>query len=427
MYQTKSRFHKLCHHFIIATMVKASSTVATCIATTLLLLSLCGLATAQAGRVVGLRLIRGGTTKVVTNLANGTIVRVPTGETPSFSVEAVTTGSPVTTVQFGYNGNVNFKTETSAPWTLCGDSVKSIPACPVLTFGSHTVSARINDNFATTYQVTFQIVSASAPVPAPVAPPKAAAPKAASPTKAPLSTPKAAPPTKAPLAPPKAAPPTKAPLAPPKATPPTKAPLSSPKAAPPTNAPIAPPKAAPPTKAPLTPPTKAPLSPPTEAPLSPPTRAPLSPPTQAPVSPPKVAPPTNAPLSPPKAAPPTEVPLSSPTKSPGAVLNATNAPTAPPLSNITFAPIRINCGSDRAYNDSLGREWSADAYFTGGSSFASGIGQILNTTDDVIYRSERYGDATYNIPVPPGTYDVVLHFAEILYVSSRLCGFSRLP
>jgi Malectin domain len=85
----------------------------------------------------------------------------------------------------------------------------------------------------------------------------------------------------------------------------------------------------------------------------------------------------------------------------------------PPSSNSTFAPIRINCGSDVPYTDSLGRAWSVDAFFAGGSAFASGIGQIANTTDDVIYRSERYGEATYNIPVAQGTYDVVLHFAEI--------------
>jgi Malectin domain len=37
------------------------------------------------------------------------------------------------------------------------------------------------------------------------------------------------------------------------------------------------------------------------------------------------------------------------------------------------------------------------------------------TDDDVIYLTGREGVFSYNIAVPPGTYDIILHFAE-LYV-----------
>jgi Malectin domain len=162
-------------------------------------------------------------------------------------------------------------------------------------------------------------------------------------------------------------------------------------------------KSAVPPTAPMKAPTKAPLLAPISPPVKAPTKAPINAPAKAPVKAATKAPlllPTKAPSSPPVKAP-TKAPLLVPTK----------APIVPPLSNIT--PIRINCGSNVPYTDSIGRAWSADTFFTGGSAFASGIGQIANTTDDVIYRSERYGEATYNIPAAPGTYEVVLHFAEI--------------
>jgi Malectin domain len=153
-----------------------------------------------------------------------------------------------------------------------------------------------------------------------------------------------------------------------------------------------------PTKAPPLAPISLPVEAPTKAPFNAATKTPILLPTKAPISPPVKAP-TKAPLL-----APTKPPIVAPALSP-------KTPIVPPSSNVT--PIRINCGSDAPYTDSLGRTWNADTFFTGGSAFASGIGQIANTTDDVIYRSERYGEATYNIPVAQGTYDVVLHFAEI--------------
>jgi hypothetical protein len=97
-------------------------------------------------------------------------------------------------------------------------------------------------------------------------------------------------------------------------------------------------------------------------------------------------------------APPTNPPIIAP---------PTPAPVAKP-----FETILINCGGSR-YNGTDGRQWSADRYASGGLTHAGAAINITDTEDDRIYWSERYGTFTYNIPVPLGNYEVILHFAEI--------------
>jgi hypothetical protein len=89
-------------------------------------------------------------------------------------------------------------------------------------------------------------------------------------------------------------------------------------------------------------------------------------------------------------------------------------PTAPQASTQ-----RYNSGG-AAYLDSQGQQWSADNFFQNGSTYTTpSTADILNTTDDTLYRTERYGGAQgtaalkYSIPVMNGTYTVRLHFAEI--------------
>jgi len=75
---------------------------------------------------------------------------------------------------------------------------------------------------------------------------------------------------------------------------------------------------------------------------------------------------------------------------------------------------RINVGGP-AFTDSLGRLWSADTNFTGGSTFSTGSA-IGNTVDDPLFQSERYGNPfSYSLPVANGTYTVRLRFAEIFF------------
>jgi Malectin domain len=76
-----------------------------------------------------------------------------------------------------------------------------------------------------------------------------------------------------------------------------------------------------------------------------------------------------------------------------------------------FEPILVNCGGG-AYTDTQRRVWLADTYNEGGLLFGTGK-DILGTEDDELYRSHRWGQLTYKIPVPIGSYEVVFHSAEI--------------
>jgi hypothetical protein len=96
--------------------------------------------------------------------------------------------------------------------------------------------------------------------------------------------------------------------------------------------------------------------------------------------------------------------------------------SATPVAPAAFS-LRINSGGAK-YVDSLGNTWLADAYFQNGSVYAPASlnsTDILNTTDDVLYRSERFGGApgsaplAYAIPIANGTYTVRFLFAETWY------------
>jgi glucose/arabinose dehydrogenase len=78
--------------------------------------------------------------------------------------------------------------------------------------------------------------------------------------------------------------------------------------------------------------------------------------------------------------------------------------------------ILINVGGS-SYIDSLGRNWSADAYYNVGNAFMTNV-QVNGTNDSYIYQSERWDpsalpEMNYSIPVHDGAYEVILHFAEI--------------
>lgn len=77
---------------------------------------------------------------------------------------------------------------------------------------------------------------------------------------------------------------------------------------------------------------------------------------------------------------------------------------------------RVHCGGE-AFLGSGARFWDADRGFDGGSLFAV-TDTILETADQDLYRTERWNDPLqgvlrYAFPVPPGKYQVRLHFAEI--------------
>jgi large repetitive protein len=85
------------------------------------------------------------------------------------------------------------------------------------------------------------------------------------------------------------------------------------------------------------------------------------------------------------------------------------------LDPIEYGTKRINAAGNQFVSAS-GAVFSADNYFTGGNIYTNNALEIQNTTDDVLYRSERWGNTmAYNIPVSNGGYKVTLHFAEIYF------------
>jgi len=72
-------------------------------------------------------------------------------------------------------------------------------------------------------------------------------------------------------------------------------------------------------------------------------------------------------------------------------------------------PIRLLARQSPYYsNDS--HWWSPDNYFQGGQ-LAAYTAPVKGTDDPELYETERWGNFTYAVPVSPGTYSVVLHFA----------------
>lgn len=108
---------------------------------------------------------------------------------------------------------------------------------------------------------------------------------------------------------------------------------------------------------------------------------------------------------------PTESPTTSPTAS----------PTTSPSSSRTspFEPLLINAGANYTLARSNGVTWEKDSeysdYLVGPSR---GVPSVCDDQEgsglDLVYCSERFfsGNGGYNIPVPNGTYQVELYFAE---------------
>jgi hypothetical protein len=74
------------------------------------------------------------------------------------------------------------------------------------------------------------------------------------------------------------------------------------------------------------------------------------------------------------------------------------------------------------YTDRFGRTWQSDRYFQGGAVFESAGHPIAAARDPRLFRSRREGAFTYDIPLPPGVYELRLYFAETLYGENNMAG-----
>ncbi|MEK6481684.1 malectin domain-containing carbohydrate-binding protein [Catalinimonas sp. 4WD22] len=75
---------------------------------------------------------------------------------------------------------------------------------------------------------------------------------------------------------------------------------------------------------------------------------------------------------------------------------------------------RINSGSGQM--TAYGVAFDDDKHFNGGRKYTNNqIADIVGTSDDDLYKTERYGSFSYEIPVSSATYLIRLHFAEIYF------------
>jgi Malectin domain len=87
----------------------------------------------------------------------------------------------------------------------------------------------------------------------------------------------------------------------------------------------------------------------------------------------------------------------------------TGAPVAQPFE------LLINSGGIEPYVErSAGkRTWMPDNYFIGGGVLFKRHYDVVDTLNDEVFHIERWGQFRYEIPLPAGTYELRLHFAEL--------------
>jgi hypothetical protein len=86
------------------------------------------------------------------------------------------------------------------------------------------------------------------------------------------------------------------------------------------------------------------------------------------------------------------------------------------IPNSNAGLFAVNAGGAH-YKDATGLVYQADSRFSGGKT-AGTTAPIAGTTDDPVYQRMRYGNFSYNIPVPDGDYLVTLKFAETYFTKA---------
>jgi hypothetical protein len=99
------------------------------------------------------------------------------------------------------------------------------------------------------------------------------------------------------------------------------------------------------------------------------------------------------------------------------------APMAPVIAPAPSQTVRILMGlKNGTYTDRFGRVWQSDRYYQDGSVYESTGHAVMGTRDQRLFTSRREGTFTYDIPLPPGVYELRLYFAENLYGENNLAG-----
>jgi hypothetical protein len=89
-------------------------------------------------------------------------------------------------------------------------------------------------------------------------------------------------------------------------------------------------------------------------------------------------------------------------------------------------PVRILAGQEGPPRvDLLGQSWSADRYFTGGSSRSGLQSRVVGASEPFLFEGRREGDFQYDIPLRSGYYELRLYFAETLYGDGNVAGMGE--
>jgi hypothetical protein len=81
-------------------------------------------------------------------------------------------------------------------------------------------------------------------------------------------------------------------------------------------------------------------------------------------------------------------------------------------ANGNLPAIRIKTGVTDGFTDNSGNKWLPDQGFADGETIERPDIAIEGTTDQRIYRAERYSMTRFEQAVPNGKYNVKLHFCE---------------
>jgi len=85
-------------------------------------------------------------------------------------------------------------------------------------------------------------------------------------------------------------------------------------------------------------------------------------------------------------------------------------------SSATTPDIRILAGQTKtAYLDRFGKQWGTDRYFTGGVSEPGPKDFYGRPPDAGLFATMRSGEFSYDVPVPPGEYELRLYWAEPIF------------
>lgn len=115
----------------------------------------------------------------------------------------------------------------------------------------------------------------------------------------------------------------------------------------------------------------------------------------------------------------------------GKNVNAGTSPALPPFapqpafSGTASLPIRLIAGyAGSPQIDSTGTAWGQDQYFHGGKTWVRPTSPLFRTSDPLLFRQWRMGDFTYDIPLPPGVYELHLYFVASEREGDEFATFS---